>query len=289
MGAYRLASWTVRALDNIDSWPVDQVAAGWLATDGRSDTHGPISQPFALASVTKPLFALAILVAVEEGTLALDQPAGPEGSTVAHLLSHSSGLGPEYGDPVVAAGTRRIYSNAGFDALGHVLEGASGMRATEYFAEAVAGPLSLESTWIDGSPAHGGVSSVADLMKILAELHHPTLVHSMTLDLAVGPVYSSLAGVLPGFGRQDPNQWGLGFEIRGQKSPHWSGAANSPETFGHFGAAGTLLFVDPVAEVGCVALTDRKFGPWATEVWPPFCDAILESSRSSVAFGTFPE
>ena len=50
---------------------------------------------------------------------------------------------------------------------------------------------------------------------------------------------------------------------------------NSPKTFGHFGQAGTFLWVDPDAGVACVALTDRPFGPWAAEVWPEFADAVL--------------
>ena len=35
-------------------------------------------------------------------------------------------------------------------------------------------------------------------------------------------------------------------EIRGTKAPHWSAPWSSPETFGHFGRSGTLLWVDPV-------------------------------------------
>ena len=50
---------------------------------------------------------------------------------------------------------------------------------------------------------------------------------------------------------------GLGIEIRGEKSPHLDRRANSPATFGHFGAAGSMMWVDPVAECALVALTDR--------------------------------
>ncbi len=87
--------------------------------------------------------------------------------------------------------------------------------------------------------------------------------------------YPGLRGVLPGFGAQDPNDWGLGFEIRGTKSPHWTGTHNSPRTFGHFGQSGTMLWVDPDAQLGLVALTDRNFGPWAAEAWPVLADAVL--------------
>lgn len=81
--------------------------------------------------------------------------------------------------------------------------------------------------------------------------------------------------MLPGFGRKSPNDWGLGFELRGHKAPHWTGARSSPETFGHFGQSGTFLWVDPVAGCASVALTDLDFGEWAKEAWPAFTDAIL--------------
>jgi CubicO group peptidase (beta-lactamase class C family) len=86
--------------------------------------------------------------------------------------------------------------------------------------------------------------------------------------------------VLPGFGRQDPNDWGLGFELRDHKSPHWTGARNSPSTFGHFGQTGTFLWVDPEAGDGGLALavlTDRDFGDWAKTAWPALSDAVVRA------------
>jgi CubicO group peptidase (beta-lactamase class C family) len=57
------------------------------------------------------------------------------------------------------------------------------------------------------------------------------------------------------------------------------GADNSPGTFGHFGGAGTFMWVDPVADIALVALTDRDFGPWALDVWPSLSDAVLAATR----------
>ena len=105
------------------------------------------------------------------------------------------------------------------------------------------------------------------------------LLHPSTLADATSVQYPGLRGVLPGFGSQDPNDWGLGFEIRGAKHPHWTGAANSPATFGHFGQSGTMLWVDPVAGVGLVALADRDFGPWARSL-AALADAVLAASRT---------
>ena len=94
--------------------------------------------------------------------------------------------------------------------------------------------------------------------------------------------FPGLDGVLPGLGRMEPNDWGLAFELRDAKSPHWTGSRNSRATFGHFGASGTFLWVDPDASVACGVLTDRPFGDWAKEAWPGFSDS---SRRRRVAAG----
>ncbi len=294
----------MRALFDIESWPVTTASAGWLSQAGDRDTIGPADRPFALASVTKPLFAYAVLIAVEEGSLRLDQPAGPAGSTIAHLLAHASGLGDDPSSPLGPVGSRRIYSNAGFEVLGMELETATGLRATEYVDEAIVQPLGMTATALDGSPAHGARSSVDDLLTLLSEWLAPTLIAPETMKTATTAWLPALPGVLPGYGRQDPNPWGLGFELRGHKSPHWTGSTNSPATFGHFGRAGTFLWVDPLGPAGhadpvnpadlfspagtgellgsgpssgvaCVGLTDRDFGPWAVTAWPRLADSVL--------------
>lgn len=263
-------------LATIDQWPVPTVAAATM-NSGRIRRRGPTDAPFALASVTKPLVSLAVLVAIEEGSIRLDDQAGPPGSTVAHLLAHASGLGTDEPTAVAAVGTRRIYSNAGFEALGAHLEAATGLSMATYLDEAIVHPLGLTSTRLTGSPAHGAVSSVDDLLLVCAELMAPRLLAAETLAAATSPKFAELAGVLPGYGPQDPNPWGLGFEIRGHKSPHWTSPRNSSRTYGHFGRAGTMFWVDPEAGVACVALADRTFGPWAIEAWPELSTAVLTS------------
>jgi CubicO group peptidase (beta-lactamase class C family) len=264
-------------LQQIETWESPRAAAAVVTPSGLVASHGDVEHPFALASVTKLLVADAVLVAVEEEALSLDQAAGPPGSTVAHLLAHASGLGPD-GGVVAAPGTRRIYSNAGFEALAATLEAAAGMTMADYLHAAVVEPLDLSGTRLDGSAAHGAVSTVADLARFAAELLGPRLIAPETLARATSPVFPDLAGVLPGFGRQDPNPWGLGFELRGEKRPHWTGTGNSPATFGHFGRSGTFLWVDPVAAVALVVLTDRAFGPWSAEAWPRLSDSVLDAA-----------
>jgi CubicO group peptidase (beta-lactamase class C family) len=266
----------LRSLEIIDSWPVPSAAAAVVLADGRvAGVRGPAGQRFALASVTKPLAAYAVLVAVEEGATELDEPAGPPGSTVRHLLAHTSGLAFDEHRVMAEPGTRRLYSNAGFEVLGEHLTKATGMPFADYLREAVLEPLGMASTELAGSPAKDGVSTVTDLAAFAAELQAPRLLARETLDEATSVVFPGLSGVLPGYGHQKPNDWGLGFSIRDHKSPHWTGAASSPRTFGHFGQSGTFLWVDPEAGAACVALTDRPFGPWAVQAWPPFTDAVL--------------
>ncbi|MFC4948567.1 serine hydrolase domain-containing protein [Pseudonocardia sp. GCM10023141] len=264
------------AVDAALGWPVDNVAVAVVGADGTvRAAAGDQRRPFRLASVTKLLAAYTTLIAVEEGAVEWDTPAGPEGSTVRHLASHTSGL--SFTDGVVQArpGAKRIYSNVGFEVLGATIAAAAGMPFAQYLREAVCEPLGMADTTLDGSPAADGVATAADLALFAAELQAPTLVHPDTLREATTVAFPGVDGILPGYGRQRPNDWGLGFEIRDGKSPHWTGAHSSPRTFGHFGQAGTFLWVDPDAGAACVALTDRDFNPWSVAAWPPFTDGVL--------------
>jgi CubicO group peptidase (beta-lactamase class C family) len=278
----------VGPLDDVARWPVPSAAVGVVGPGptgeglGVLESTGDGDRPYPWASVTKPVTALAVLVAVEEGTLHLDEPAGPPGSTVRHLLAHASGLGPEGRRPLTAPGTRRIYSNAGFEWLAEILSDRSGLDFPAYLSEGVLGPLALSDTVLpDGaSPASGLHGPLGDLLRLAGELLAPTLISASTHRLATSVAFPGLSGVLPGFGRFDPCDWGLGVEIRGTKHPHWTGDHNAPETFGHFGQSGSFVWVDPVAGVACAGLADRPFGPWAVEAWPRLADAVLTNRAS---------
>lgn len=272
----------MQSLALMETWPVPAAAAAAVRGDGAVvGTHGDVDRRFALASVTKPLAAYAVLVAYEEGAIDLDEPAGPAGSTVRHLLAHTSGLAFDEHRVTAEPGTRRLYSNAGFEVLGDHVAKATDIPFAEYLRQAVLEPLGMTATTLDGggSPAKDGVSSVADLARFAAELQAPRLLDPRTVAEAMTVQFPGTKGVLPGYGHQNPNDWGLGFEIRDGKAPHWTGASSSPRTFGHFGQSGTFLWVDPDAGLACTALTDRAFGPWATEVWPDFTDAVLREFR----------
>ncbi|MFE2961788.1 serine hydrolase domain-containing protein [Nocardia tengchongensis] len=266
----------MRALEQIRQWPVRNAAAGVVVRGkGVVDTEGDTGHVFPLASVTKPLVAYAVLVAVEEGAIELDQPAGPPGSTVRHLLAHTSGLAFDTDAVLAKPGAKRIYSSAGFEVLADFVAAQTGIAFDRYLREAVFEPLGMESSVLVGPAGHAGRSTVADLLRFAEELLEPAILSAELASEASTVQFPGCNGVLPGYGSQRPNDWGLGFEIRDHKSPHWTGGANSPRTFGHFGQSGTFLWVDPDAGMACLALADENFGDWARAAWPPLSDAAI--------------
>ena len=270
---------TLRALELVDSWPVPTAGAAVVAADGTVlGRRGATDHPFRLASLTKPLAAWAVLIATEEGTVGLDEPVGQPGCTLRHLLAHAGGYPFEGTEPVASPGRRRIYSNIGFELAAAAVEREAGLSFADYLHDGVFASLAMAGSELRGSPAHGAVATVDDVAAFLGEIQHPTLLHSATASAAFTAQYPELAGIVPGVGRFDPCPWGLGFELRGDKSPHWTGRTNAPATAGHFGGAGTMMWADPVAGCGLVALTDRRFDDWSIEAlkrWRELSDAVV--------------
>jgi len=268
----------VDALSQIDSWEAEHASAGVLRGGEVIAAHGPRDVELRWASVTKLAAALAVLIAAEEGIVDLDEPAGPEGSTVRHLLAHASGLPFEGDAPIAKPGQRRIYSNTGFERLAEHVARAAEMPFAEYLHAAVLDPLGMKAE-LRGSAAAGILGTLDDMLLLAGELQSPTLVAAETFAEATSVQFAGLGGVLPGFGRWDPNDWGLGFELRDEKARHWTGTRNSARTFGHFGGSGTFLWVDPDAGLACALLTDREFDDWALDAWPRLSDAVLEEAK----------
>jgi CubicO group peptidase (beta-lactamase class C family) len=268
----------VAALEAIEDWPVPTAAAAVVGPSGILAHHGDIRHRFELASVTKPLAARAAQVAIEEGVVELDTEAGPPGSTVRHLLAHASGYSMHSADLMAEPGKRRVYSNYGFGVLADTIQRASDIEFGQYLTEAVFEPLGMSDTALSGgaeAAGFGATSTVADLVAFVGDLLRPSTVSEQMHSAATSVQFPGLSGVLPGFGTQRPNDWGLGFEIRNGKSPHWTGSTNSGATYGHFGQSGTFLWVDPRADLALVALADRNFGDWAYSRWPELSDGVL--------------
>ena len=195
-----LVSPPVQALFQIDAWAVSFAAVGVTRVDATIATRGDTARAVRLASVSKPVTALAVLVAAEEGVIDLDEPAGPPGSTVRHLLAHASGLPFEGAEPIAPPGRRRIYSNEGFRVLGeHVAERAE-MRFAEYVHAAVCEPLGIGLD-PEGHPGAGMQADLDDVLALGRELLSPALVAPETRDEMVAVQFPGLDGVLPDFGR----------------------------------------------------------------------------------------
>lgn len=266
------------ALDLLDGWDAPRATAGVVggAQPAVLAVRGDAARRSPWASVSKLATALATLAAVDDEIVDLDEPAGPPGATVRHLLAHASGLAFDEQRPLADPGRRRIYSNAGFETLAATVSDRAGMPFDRYLSETVLDPLGMDATELEGSPASGLVGPLDDLLRLATELLAPTVVAPGTLRRATTVAFPGLAGVLPGFGRQEAMDWGLGFELRDSKSPHWTGRQNSPATFGHFGRTGSFLWVDPNLDCACVALSGRDFGPWAASAWPELADAVVD-------------
>jgi CubicO group peptidase (beta-lactamase class C family) len=264
----------VEALAQVDAWPAENVAVAVLEPGEVRAARGPRARVFRWASVTKLATALAVLVAAEEGTVDLDEAAGPPVSTVRHLLAHASGLPFEGTEPIAKPGQRRIYSNSAYDVLADHLAERAEMPFRKYLEEAVLRPLEMQAE-LRGRAGEGLWGALDDLIALARELLRPTLVAPETFAEATSVAFPGLAGVLPDWGRYEPLDWGLGFELKDAKDPHWTGTSTSARTFGHFGGAGTFLWVDPERDVALACLTDLEFGEWAKAAWPALSDAVL--------------
>jgi CubicO group peptidase (beta-lactamase class C family) len=264
-----------RALEAVDGWGATTVAVVVIDASGVVASRGPVDVALPWASVSKPASACAVLVAVDRGIVSLDDPAGPPGATIRHLLAHAAGYA--FDDVTVISGVERMrgYSNAGFDVLAEVVSEAAGRPFATLVDEWVLAPLGMTGSLLEGRAGDGMTGPAIDLARLGRELLAPSILPAPLVREAEAVAFPGLRGVLPGFGLQDPNDWGLGLEIRGTKSPHWTGSRNSPATFGHFGRSGTFLWVDPVAGLALACLTDRPFGAWAGEAWPALSDAVL--------------
>ena len=270
------------ALEAIDAWGADHAAAALIGPDGLVASRGDPSRTFRWASVTKPVTALTVLVAADRGLLDLDEAAGPPGSTVRHLLAHTSGLPFEGTTTLAAPGSRRIYSNPGFDELGRLVAERAGTSFEDALTTFVLGPARgdrHDGCW--NARPRDCTGRTPTSCAIGLELLRPTLLDPAAAAVMRTVAFPGLPGVVPGVGNYEHCDWGLGVEIRGDKRPHWTSDANSPGTFGHIGGSGGFLWVDPAADLALAVLTDRDYGPWALEAWPPFSTAVLAAATAA--------
>jgi CubicO group peptidase (beta-lactamase class C family) len=272
-------------------WPVGRAGVAVVSPSGVETAFlGGVDggDRFQVASVTKLMTSLAALAAVESGRIDLDQPVpeagGPEDVTLRHLLAHAGGFPFEPPGRPRPPGQRRIYSNVGFRLAAEAVADAAGTTFAAWLSSSVLDPLDMSSTGlvdrrgIDGDPAAGAASTLDDLVRLarcLLDRGAPVVGPDLFAE-ATTVQFPGLAGLVPGVGRFDPCDWGLGFELHDGKRPHWMGDRRSPSAFGHFGATGCFLWVDPDAGLAAAAVTDRSFddGKWGMATWPAWSDRL---------------
>ncbi len=264
----------------LDEWPGAPAVVLLSLEDGivrRIAESGDLDDVREWASVSKMAVSLAFGVESDWELHRFDQPLGPPGATLSNLLSHSSGLGLEEGDPVVPVGTKRIYSNYGFDLAVESILGEN--TADEWLQQRVFRPFGMSATKLEGRPSSGVIGSTNDLATLAVAWLRPGAIAKATRDRIITPYAPQLDGFVPGFGRFSPCPWGLGPEIQGDKH-HWMGDW-PPASFGHFGQSGSMILLNADEQIGLVATSTEPFGRWAAKLWPSWT-----SSMRSLALGS---
>jgi CubicO group peptidase (beta-lactamase class C family) len=254
------------------AWP-GSVAYIVLRVDGgrveRVREVGDLDAVRPWASVSKLAVALAFGVEMDWGLHSYTEAAGPQGANFANLLSHSSGLGLEEGDPRVPIATKRVYSNYGVDLAVATIVGENS--SAEWLDYRVFAPLGMTTSQLLDRPAAGVSGSTNDLATMAVAWLRSDAIAVATRDRLIRPYLPELDGIVPGFGRFSPCPWGMGPEVRGEKS-HWMGEWR-PSSFGHFGQSGSLLLVNVDEGIGVVATSSEPFGSWAVSLWPKWTSA----------------
>jgi len=238
---------------------------------------GDLDEVRPWASVSKMAVSLAFGVESDWELQRLEERVGPPGSTLANLLSHSSGLGLEKDDPVVAVGTQRIYSNYGIDLAVESILGEN--TPDSWLQQRVFRPFGMSTTTLEGRPSSGVVGSTNDLARLAVAWLRPDAIVKETRNRFIAPYAPQLDGFVPGFGRFSPCPWGLGPEVQGEKH-HWMGDWPAA-SFGHFGLSGALILLNADEQIGLVATGTEEFGGWARKLWPTWTTAMRSLALGS--------
>jgi beta-lactamase class C len=216
-----------------------------------------------------------------------------------------------------APGSRLLYSNAGYGVLTRLTERVGGEPFWDRARERIFEPLGIDDIVAD--PEGDVLERVAyledaDLVGTEIETYNSAYWRSLALpwgglygtptaaarfaamflpsgERALSPATTGAMttdqtlGVPGGVGSArvfwDRGQWGLGWEVKGEKRRHWTGELTSPRTFCHFGRAGTLLWGDPDRDLALAVFANRTVSHmWAFILarWARLSNAVVAAA-----------
>ena len=308
-------------------------------TNSAENTASELSdRRYLIASITKPIVAMAAVQLAAEGGFALNDPVrdllpgfnrGPlRQITVRHLLTHTSGLPdmlPQNKElriahastqdflnavaeviPDFAAGTNCQYSSMGFAVLAAIIESITKITCGDHLLQIVFLPLGMNSSWL-GLPSNlvdellptvlpcdlpiwqtaasdwgwnsrywrtlgaawGGMTSTAEDLGRLATCllnNGESEVRGLSLPNIWNKhvICSCLANQtqhITGLAEADRIQRGWGFGWRRNWLDHSATFSDflPSEALGHWGATGTMMWIDPASARWCVILTTQPY------------------------------
>jgi beta-lactamase class C len=208
-------------------------------------------------------------------------------------------------------GTRVRYSNVGYGLLAIMVERAHGREFPDALRELVIVPLGIDA-WFGVEPNRqpvlvadvrstytgtpyepfntigwyrralpwsGLLTNAAGALTLARAFQsaQATLVRAETADDAVSNQNDELSGGFVPPLIWKTCWWGLGPDLRNSKSPHWTPASASPRTFGHAGASGSSVYVDPEQNVAWAILGSRTAdNGWLLLAGPAIAAAVLD-------------
>ena len=223
--------------------------------------------------------------------LASSRSGEPEVLTLAEL-TRAHILAP----PVFTSGSTVGYSNTGFAVMAEAVQRAVGEEFWDYiqrrtlpdpmFADIVIRPTSEQTDriavltdaanagtpiesynsdwWRESALPWGGAYGTPRALAVFAAAFLDPATSTLPLGWAsLSEMTRTQTGGRPGgvgSGRVwwPDASWGLGWEVKGSKRRHWSGELTSPETFCHFGQAGTMVWADPRLDLAVAVFTNRS-------------------------------
>ena len=260
--------------------------------DSNSDEHvyGNTQDVYELASVTKIITALTMSELVESGFIDFHDkvenvPYMKGDIELIDLLSHTSGLALNGELDQVKPRSKRVYSNLGFETIDIFIKNKlynehNYSCVKDIFNDGFSQILKEDSKnniEYYGSSAWGAKANIYALISLARQMRKPTFL-SEKMHARMQEIYlPELRGVVPGWGNYNHCSFGIGYEIKNDKTKHWMGSIASPKTFGHYGHAGVFIMHDPTINVSIIALGHKQFDKWAVELWPGYVDEILSS------------